>query len=257
MKRKLLDLGLTAGAAALLLLVLQSTWVRAAFITFPKSWVVGEILTSGDLNAQFASITAQVNGNLDDTNISGAAAINGSKLADAPNGITTTKINDLAVTGGKLANGAVTAGKIAPLAVTTGNLAVGATLNTEVSAQPTAGSYFGAANSTFLTLPSATTRGGPVLFSTTVGGDLLFTASGTDIALFTLFRDGVSIQTFDVVGGSAAGATVAIPTITWLDFAPAGAHVYTVAVAFVGVGNAGQLLVKSGQPGFAFAAELS
>src|SRR5881396_262626 len=113
MRRRLVDLGLTAVGAAALLGLIKALPLLAAFITLPTTWTAGQILTSSDLNAEFAAVSAQVNGNLDDTNIVAGAAIKGSKLADSPNGLTTTKLNDLAVTGGKLADLAVTGGKLA------------------------------------------------------------------------------------------------------------------------------------------------
>ena len=81
MRRRLVDLGLTAVGAAALLGLIKALPLLAAFITLPTTWTAGQILTSSDLNAEFASVLAQVNGNLDDTNIVAGAAIKGSKLA--------------------------------------------------------------------------------------------------------------------------------------------------------------------------------
>lgn len=59
-------------------------------VTLPKTWVARELLKALDLNADFAAILNQLNGNIDATNLAA-----------------------LAVTAAKLANGAVTGPKIA------------------------------------------------------------------------------------------------------------------------------------------------
>lgn len=80
-----------------------------ATFVIPKVWAFQEVLTAADLNAAFTAFAASVNA-VDDTQISAGANINGSKLANAPNGITTAKINDAAITTAKLAIGAADVG---------------------------------------------------------------------------------------------------------------------------------------------------
>lgn len=95
-----------AALAGLLLgALLWSPGLRAALVSLPKTWTSGEVLTAADLNAQFAALLAQLNGNLSDENIAAGANIQGSKLADAPNGVTGAKLNDLSVDTPKLAIG--------------------------------------------------------------------------------------------------------------------------------------------------------
>lgn len=80
-------------------------------------YVSGNDVTAEGQNTNEDLIVAEVNGNIQDVNVAALAAIQGSKLADAPNGVPTSKINDLAVTTVKLGNLAVTAAKIAPLVI--------------------------------------------------------------------------------------------------------------------------------------------
>lgn len=92
----------------------------AGLISYPKTWATNEVLTSSDLNGNFTAVTGQVNGNLSDVNVSSTAAIKGSKLADAPNGVPTAKLNDNSVTSVKIANGEITTTDISGTANITG-----------------------------------------------------------------------------------------------------------------------------------------
>ena len=158
MRRRFTDLLLSSLGAAALLAIGWGVYSYAAFISFPVTWVDGQVLTAGDLNNQFAAVTAQVNGNLDDTNIAAGAAIKGSKLADAPNGVPTGKINDLAVT----------TAKINDLAVTSGKIAVNGTIHAIEGADVDPNMIITDNNEhDVVVLPAITTRGGYVLF----GGD--------------------------------------------------------------------------------------
>lgn len=122
---------------AALAVLLAGAPARADFITYPKSWSTNEVLTAGDLNAQFAAIAAAVNGNLDNGNLKSAAAIYGTKLADAPNGVPGTKINDGAITNAKVnAAAAIEGTKLAdaPNGVPGGKINDGAITDAKVNA---------------------------------------------------------------------------------------------------------------------------
>jgi hypothetical protein len=62
----------------------------------------GDIIDALKFNKDFDDLYGEFNGNIDNTNIKGGAGIVGTKIADAPNGIPTVKINDNAVTSAKL-----------------------------------------------------------------------------------------------------------------------------------------------------------
>jgi hypothetical protein len=110
--RRLLDILGAGVVAACLLSAVTAVKLSADSIVYPKSWTSNEVLTHTDLNAQFNAVTSAVNGNLDNGNLKASAAIVGTKLADAPSGVPTAKINDSAVTTAKIGPGAVTADKM-------------------------------------------------------------------------------------------------------------------------------------------------
>jgi hypothetical protein len=261
MRRRFGDIGLAAVGAALLLAAGQAAWVFADQIAIPKSWTIGETLTSADLNANFAAIPAAVNGNLDDGNLKTTAAIKGIKLADAPNGITTTKINDLAVTNAKLADNAVTVSKILDEAVHTNKIADGTIGNNDINAAAAIdGSKLAVGAGTRQILQSNCSAG---LVITTVettvvsiagnlsGGVVIvepscalsfISTNATGSMTWRWKLDGVTQYTGTVViGGGSAGATPTMPlTAPALIQQPgAGAHTYilTAQVNFPGAGT--------------------
>lgn len=80
-----------------------------------SEWTAGSDLYANELNDDINTIYADYNGNITNDNISAAAAINGSKLADAPNGIPTAKYNALSITNDKIANTTINKSKLAYL----------------------------------------------------------------------------------------------------------------------------------------------
>ena len=85
----------------------------------------GNTVTADGQNTNEEAIVTQVNGNIENVNCSSTMALDGTKLADAPNGVPTIKINDLAVTENKLAAEGVTAAKIKNLTITGAKIATG------------------------------------------------------------------------------------------------------------------------------------
>lgn len=77
-----------------------------------SSWVPGVDLLANELNEDIDPIYNDYNGNIADVNIAASAAIVGTKIAVAPAGIPTNRINDLAVTEPKIENFAVALGKL-------------------------------------------------------------------------------------------------------------------------------------------------
>ena|SRR5437899_6905940 len=75
-------------------------------------YVAGNDELAAEFNADANTIYTDYNGNITDANCSLTMGLQGTKLADAPNGIPTAKINDLAVTTAKLNDGSVTAIKL-------------------------------------------------------------------------------------------------------------------------------------------------
>jgi len=76
------------------------------------SYVPGADILADEANADFDTIYNDYKNNVDDSNIKSGAAIQGSKLADSPNGIPTTKLNALVVTKAKVANDTLTSAQI-------------------------------------------------------------------------------------------------------------------------------------------------
>lgn len=232
MRRRLVDVGLAALGAAAVLGVVKALPLLAAFISYPTTWVDGQVLTAGDLNNQFAAVTAQVNGNLDDTNIAAGAAIKGSKLADAPNGVPTGKINDLAVT----------TAKINDLAVTSGKIAVNGTIHAIEGADVDPNMIITDNNEhDIVVLPAITTRGGYVLF----GGDWsLFALCETPAqVVIRVYRTASviheTVQDVGVAGGQPTDPNIIISQIqafiplvppTVLAAATPGTYTYKVTV---------------------------
>jgi len=162
-----------------------------------------------------------LDGTIVDADVSVGAAIKGSKLANAPDGITTTKINDLQVTVGKLQ--------------VTASIFTGATtaVATGISISP-------GTESTIATLP-ITPRGGVL----TIEGQAAFTyntlGSGSGTIRMRVKQDAVTIHTLEWAVENAGTAATAIPSFSRFDFAPtAGAHTYTVTVELA-LGSAGTL----------------
>ena len=76
-------------------------------------YVAGNDELAEEFNADANTIYNDYNGNVTDANCSAIMALQGTKLADAPLGVPTAKINDSAVTTAKINDLAVTGAKIA------------------------------------------------------------------------------------------------------------------------------------------------
>jgi hypothetical protein len=76
------------------------------------AWVDGNRLPAQELNDDILALYNDHNGNITDANCSASMGLQGSKLADAPNGIPTAKINDNAITTVKIANDNITRDKL-------------------------------------------------------------------------------------------------------------------------------------------------
>lgn len=94
-----------------------------AIITRPNKtgggtdFVAGNDVLAEEFNGDANTIVTDYNGNVTNANCAAAMGLVGTKLADAPNGVPTAKINDGAVTGPKFADAAVTAAKVATDAI--------------------------------------------------------------------------------------------------------------------------------------------
>jgi hypothetical protein len=80
-------------------------------------YVAGNDALAQEFNADANVIYNDYNGNIKNVNCATDMGLDGTKLADSPNGIVTAKINDGQVTNAKLATDAVTAVKVAALAI--------------------------------------------------------------------------------------------------------------------------------------------
>ncbi len=82
-------------------------------------YVPGNDELAAEFNADANTIYTDYNGNITDANCSATMGLQGTKLADAPSGVPTAKINDLAITTAKINDGAVTTAKLADANITT------------------------------------------------------------------------------------------------------------------------------------------
>jgi hypothetical protein len=131
-------------------------------------------------------------------------------------------IKDNAVATAKISNGAVTLAKIP----------VGQTLGNRVSAAPTANLNITSVETTVVTLPALTTRGGPVLIAGVMGW--YFDSPGSSIdessLIIKIKRDGGLVFTIETCpsGSTSGGARAMLPTPWWIDTPGAGAYVYSI-----------------------------
>lgn len=102
------------------------------------SWIAGADLYANELNADIDTIYTDYNGNITNVNLSATAAVEGTKLADAPLGIPTTKYNALSVTKAKIAAASISSDKLDSTEYTNagglGAIASGATLDHDTGA---------------------------------------------------------------------------------------------------------------------------
>src|SRR5207244_2962804 len=156
-------------------------------------------------------------GSIDNTNIAAAAGIVGTKLATGT--ITATQLASDAVTTAKILNANVTAAK----------LAIGASTDARVGPTAVSAAVTVTTEQTLVTLPSLTTRGGPVVINGTIAG-FMNAATLSTAATFKLFRGATLIASWTVTGQSASG-TPAVPVAispAFLDVPAAGSYVYKV-----------------------------
>lgn len=92
------------------------------------AYAPGDDITADGQNANEQAIVDEINGQLDDTNIKDGAAIKGSKIANAPNGIPSGKYNVGSIATADIGNLQVTKGKIAANDLTVGQLEITETL---------------------------------------------------------------------------------------------------------------------------------
>ena len=85
-------------------------------------WVAGDDALAANFNGDANTIYNEFNGNTDNANIKALAGIEGTKIATAPNGIPTDRINDSAVASAKIADGAIIAAKIPTASIIKGKL---------------------------------------------------------------------------------------------------------------------------------------
>lgn len=224
---------------ALGLLTLVAGTAMGAFIVFPKVWSPGCTLDCPDLAAIQNAITGQMNGNVTDINVATNAAIKGSKIAAAPNGVPTAQLNDLSVTIPKLAVGAAVNGVASVQFITQ------AIVNAELSAGQT---------------PTLATRGGKVLVTGTSGYVKLSAADGTvDVMLYRCIPACTLLNTW-TFGLTTTGSNVMlpVPTPTWIDTPPVGNVSYKITMKTSGASvQVGYSALIGLNPGFLFAMELS
>jgi hypothetical protein len=85
-------------------------------------YVAGNDELAQEFNDDANTIYNDYNGNITDANCSLTMGLQGTKLADAPNGVSTSKINDSAVTTAKILDSNVTGIKIANTTIPTSKL---------------------------------------------------------------------------------------------------------------------------------------
>lgn len=182
-----------------------------------------------DLNA---IITGGVN-NIETANIN-ANGLDTAAIAD--NAITTDKIANDAVTIDKIADDSVDTAQIVDEAVTTDKIAVNATINAFQGATVNTGLSFSTVETTIVTLPSITTRGGiPEVVGSWGLTLVLNDIASSETVTLRVKRDAVTVYTIiTTVSGTAAGSEiirVPVPPPYWFDaflVGSPGSYVYTI-----------------------------
>jgi hypothetical protein len=165
-----------------------------------------DILAS-EMDADLDTIYAAWNGGADTINL-----IDGSvttpKLASAPNGVSTTKLNDLAVTLAKLA--------------------VGASIRQLISGGIPVAFYTSSTTPVDVVAPSITSQGGCIVLIASGGWGAKNPANTDQFAEFIVMRDSTTILAwrYPMNAGSTTLATFPLPPIIALDQPVAGLHTY-------------------------------
>jgi hypothetical protein len=144
---------------------------------------------------------------------------------------------------------------LADASVVKAMLAVGATWRANTAIPIPAGFNSNNVVSTWLTVvncPSMTTAGGPVLV--TANASINYTGASGGIMYLGLFRDSVQVLAVKHTPVWPSGImTFPLRALAHIDFAPAGAHVYSLRVQVLGTfGNA---VTESDSPGYLQATE--
>jgi hypothetical protein len=177
-----------------------------------------EPIKSAEVDADLDTIYAGVNGNLDTTNLSSIAGILGSQLSGSAG-----------ITGAQIATGTIGGTNIAPTTINTSNLVQGAAVNQFATASATTNLNFSTVETTLVTLPSITTRGGLVLLTGSLG--LFLTQSGSSGSTITLRvkRTSTIYTVIFVVSNSNASTVITpIPTPLFIELPTPGTYTYTI-----------------------------
>jgi hypothetical protein len=195
--------------------------------TYQEKVVLGfpDILAS-EADADADTIYAAWNGGVNTANLVDGA-VTTAKLADAPNGVTTGKLNDGAVTTPKVGNGQITVAK----------LASGAAVASYVNVTPGPNLVVGTTLSTVLTFPALIARQS-VIGIAPLGATVEIGAGLAGNVQMNWFRGATAVgyQQLDVSNPTASILRVPLPGAYFYDFVTPGTYVYTLQVVTSGAG---------------------
>ena len=188
------------------------------------------------------------NAGVDTTNIAPNAGILGTQLATGT------------ISATQLAANAVTTAKLLDAAVTTPKLAIGSSINARQSAVPNLVSFGTGTETTLVTIPSLTTRGGVVVIVGTIAAVAQQTSATLSFGQFRLYRDATLLRSWGLnISGDGAGSPINIPVFCSpidLDTPVAGSYVYTVKFQWVTL-NGAIFAIVTGNGGIVHAVELA
>ena len=191
-------------------------------------------ILDSEVDGDIGGIYDDYNGNIDNSNIAGSAAIAGSKL-NLTNEVETTDLVDQAVTTAKLDDGAVTRAKLGTAGYGTAVCSSG-TYTTEAEVASVA----------------ITGTGGPVTLLADCAASVILVGTSGKTITWRWKRDGTLVcgTTVTLSGPTATSVQVPAPVPPCVDAAPSvGAHTYSVTVETTGtvqitVGFSGSIYVK-------------
>ena len=189
-------------------------------VTGPK--IATGTITSGNI----------LDGTIVDADVNAGAAIKGSKLANSPDGITTTKINDLQVT--------------------TAKLAIHASRPFVTCSSVSAGTSVGAGVTTTVLTAIVTTRGGNVVGVGNTALTWVTLGGGSGTAIVRWLRTGsslsgsIGVSRYSMVHDGAEAS--AFPGHGFYDTPGAGTHTYTLELELTG-GSSGVIGTDATSPG--------